>query len=76
MLLRALAVLCPWDAQKVTFWERRNIRFCADDHHIFFDVRTADDVRCARGAPQRGVATQYREIRRSGTKVTLVLNVL
>ena len=48
MLLRALAVLCPWDAQKVTFWERRNIRFCADDHHIFFDVRTADDVRCAR----------------------------
>ena len=36
-----------------------------DDDHVFFDARTADDVRCARGAPQRGVATQYREIRRS-----------
>ena len=47
-----------------------------DDDHVLFDARTADDVRCARGAPQRGVATQYREIRRSGTKVTSVLNVL
>ena len=26
--LRALAVICPWDAQKVTFWEQRNGRFC------------------------------------------------
>ena len=47
-----------------------------DDDHVLFDARTADDVRCARGAPQRGVATQYREIRRSQTKVTSVLNVL
>ena len=47
-----------------------------DDNHVSFDARTADDVRCARGAPQRGVATQYREIRRSVTKVTSVLNVL
>ena len=36
-----------------------------DDDHVSFDARTADDVRCARGAPQRGVVTQYREIRRS-----------
>ena len=47
-----------------------------DDHHVSFDARTADDVRCARGAPQRGVASQYRKIRRSQTKVTSVLNVL
>ena len=26
--LRALAVICPWDAQKVTFWEQRNGRCC------------------------------------------------
>ena len=76
MLLRALAVLCPWDAQNVTFPERRNIRFCADDHHVFFDACTADDVRCARRAQKWGVATQDRKISRSQNFVTSVLNLL
>ena len=46
-----------------------------DDDHVSFDARTADDVRCARGAPQRGVASQDREIRRSQKFVTSFLNV-
>ena len=47
-----------------------------DDNHVSFDAGTADDVRCAGRTPEWGVASQYREIRRSGTKVTSVLNVL
>ena len=47
-----------------------------DDDHVSFDARTADDVRCARGAPQRGVASQDRKIRRPPKFVTSVLNLL
>ena len=47
-----------------------------DDPHVSFEAGTADDVPCAGRTPERGVASQDRKIRRSGTKVTSVLNVL
>ena len=46
------------------------------DHHVSFNAGTADDVHCAGRAQKWGVTTQYRKIRRSGTKVLPRLTVL
>ena len=53
--LRALAVICPWDAQKVTFWERRNGRFC-EMTIIFFSMRAQPMVCTVRAGHKNGVS--------------------